>query len=45
MRREPRTAAHYFVRPPGPHGGELVVRVVDLDEAVRYTVRVPFPAL
>lgn len=35
----------YFSRPPGPHGGELVVRVVDLDEAVRYTVRVPFPSL
>lgn len=38
-----RSGIVYFGRPPEPDGGTLVVRVTDLDEALRYTVRVPMP--
>lgn len=34
----------YFLRPPGLAGGTLVIPVIDLDDALRYTVRVPLPA-
>jgi hypothetical protein len=34
----------YFPRPPGLDGGTLVIPVIDLDAARRYTVRVPLPA-
>jgi hypothetical protein len=34
----------YLRRPVNREGGELVVRVVDLDDALRYTVRLPLPA-
>jgi len=35
----------YFPKPREKDGGTLVVRVVDLDEALRYTVRVTMPKL
>lgn len=41
---ETRTGLAYFPSPEKPVGGTLVVRVIDLDEALRYTVRVPMPA-
>ena len=34
----------YFPRPPKLDGGTLVIPVIDLDDALRYTVRVPLPA-
>ena len=34
----------YFPRPPKLDGGTLVITVIDLDDALRYTVRVPLPA-
>lgn len=34
----------YFPRPPKAEGGMIVAPIVDLDDAVRYTVRVPLPA-
>lgn len=33
----------YFPRPPKRDGGTLLVPIIDLDEALRYTVRVPLP--
>ena len=39
-----RSGVIYFVQPPQRDGGELLVRVVDLDDAVRYTLRFPLPA-
>jgi hypothetical protein len=33
----------YFARPPQRDGGTIVIPVVDLDDAVRYTVRVRLP--
>lgn len=33
----------YFARPPQLDGGTVVIPVIDLDDAVRYTVRVPLP--
>ena len=33
----------YFPRPPKVAGGMIVIPIVDLDDAVRYTVRVPLP--
>jgi hypothetical protein len=40
---ERRTGLVYFFKRPQTDGGTLVVRVVDLDDALRYTVRVPMP--
>jgi hypothetical protein len=34
----------YFPRPPQLDGGTLAIPVIDLDDALRYTVRVPLPA-
>ena len=34
----------YLAQPPNRQGGELVVRVIDLDDAVRYSLRVPLRA-
>ena len=34
----------YFPRPPKLDGGTLMITVIDLDVALRYTVRVPLPA-
>lgn len=42
---ERRTGVVYFPKPREKEGGTLVVRVVDLDEALRYTVRVTMPTL
>jgi hypothetical protein len=39
-----RSGVVYFARSPGMDGGALVIPVIDLDEAVRYTVRAPLPA-
>lgn len=41
---EDRGGILYFPRPPKAEGGMIVIPVVDLDDAVRYTVRVPLPA-
>lgn len=40
-----RTGLVYFPKPREKDGGTLVVRVIDLDEALRYTVRVAMPKL
>ncbi|MCL4799161.1 MAG: hypothetical protein KJ025_06210 [Burkholderiales bacterium] len=40
-----RSGVVYFPKLPEREGGVLVVRVVDLDEALRYTVRVRMPEL
>jgi hypothetical protein len=42
---ERRTVLVYFIKPSQADGGTLMVPVVDLDEALRYTVRVPMPRL
>jgi hypothetical protein len=34
----------YLAQPRDREGGELIVRVIDLDDAVRYSVRLPLPA-
>jgi len=40
---EKRNGLIYFPKPREKDGGTLVVPVIDLDEALRYTVRVPMP--
>jgi len=42
---ERRSGLVYFPKPREKDGGTLMVRVIDLDEALRYTVRVPMPGL
>lgn len=39
-----RSGILYFPRPPKAEGGMIVIPIVDLDDAKRYTVRVPLPA-
>lgn len=39
-----RSGILYFPRPPKLDGGTLAIPVIDLDDALRYTVRVPLPA-
>jgi len=34
---------YHFAKPPQADGGTLTVRVIDLDDALRYAVRVPMP--
>ena len=41
---ETRTGLAYFPKPGKLSGGTLTVRVIDLDDAARYTVRVSMPA-
>ena len=41
---EERGGILYFPRPPKAEGGMIVIPIVDLDDAVRYTVQVPLPA-
>jgi hypothetical protein len=41
--RADRSGVLYFPRPPNAEGGTFVIPIVDLDDAVRYSVRVPLP--
>jgi hypothetical protein len=38
-----RSGLVYFIKPASPDAGTLTLPIIDLDEGLRYTVRVPMP--